>query len=280
MLVSKVYALEDLFTKAIISFGEKLDAIYPDIDKKLSLYHLLCGKVFDGSMFDFLEKQNLLKQSFPQNNDRDYMIIGYENNEYCKKFNAKLFCSFNHARYKKSSLSSFGNADGHRFDYFRYFKLREKQRLYGKFLKVDESLKFYSNELIIEKSLDILKSILDKKPFEKNLFYENLLRFNYIDDNEIIVPVFYDYIEKCANFSEFVIDKIGKTLVKNMLEIKIEVLSLNIACIKHEIYADQLCNELWHIYFGLLNKFLIDKNFVARPQRFRGQGKYLKCIYL
>ena len=23
-----------------------------------------------------------------------------------------------------------------------------------------------------------------------------------------------------------------------------------------------------------------NKNYVARPQRFRGQGKYLKCIYL
>ncbi len=43
---------------------------------------------------------------------------------------------------------------------------------------------------------------------------------------------------------------------------------------------EQLCNELWHIFFGLFNKYLINEKIVASPQQFFKQGKYLKCIYL
>ena len=103
--------------------------IYPDIDSKATLFHLVCGRIFDGEIFDFLEQEKLLKQSFEQKDDRDYMIIGYENSYKCNKFNKQLFCSFNHAKFKKSSLSSFGNADGERFDYFRYYQLRKINKI-------------------------------------------------------------------------------------------------------------------------------------------------------
>lgn len=102
--------------------------LYPNIEIKQSLYHLLCGKIFDGLMFDYLEEKGLLKQSYIQKDNRDYMLIGYQNSYKCNKFNARLFCSFNNANYMNSSLTSFGNASGERLDYFRYFKLREKKQ--------------------------------------------------------------------------------------------------------------------------------------------------------
>ena len=281
IVLKKLEKIEKLFENKIATFRKKIEELYPDINQSLSLYHLLCGKVFDGSMFDFLEKQNILGKSFPQKNNRDYIIIGYDTDRYCKKFNSELFCSFNRACYGKKSLSSFGNAEGNRFDYFRYFKLREKQQLYGKFLKVDRDLKIYSSNEIIKKSLSVLDSLYFNKPFEKDIFYENLKRFNYINkDNQIIVPVFYDHIEKCAEFSEFAIKEIGKTIIQNMQEVKKEVLKSGISCINHTVPIEQLCNELWHIYFGLLNKFLVDKKYVAHPNHFLGEGKYLKCVYI
>ena len=281
IVLQKLEEIEKSFENKMALFRKKIGDLYPDIDQSLSLYHLLCGKVFDGTMFDFLEKQNLLRQSFPQKDNRDYMIIGYEDNRYCKKFNSELFCSFNHARYEKSSLSSFGNAAGNRFDYFRYFRLREKRGLYGKFLKVDKDLKIYSSDEIVKRSLCVLDSLYYKKPFEKDLFYFSLKRFNYINrDDQIIVPVFYNHIEKCAEFSEFVIREVGNTIVQNMQEVREEVLKSDISCIKHTVPIEQLCNELWHIYFGLLNKFLVDKRYVATPKHFIGEGKYLKCVYI
>lgn len=281
IVLKELEKIEKLFKNKIVVFRKKIGELYPDIDQNISLYHLLCGKFFDGSMFDFLEKQNLLAKSFPKKDNRDYIIIGYNLDRYCKKFNSELFCSFNHARYGKSSLSSFGNAEGNRFDYFRYFKLREKQQLSKKFLKVDKDLKIYSSDEIVKRSLCVLDSLYYKKPFEKDLFYFSLKRFNYINrDDQIIVPVFYNHIEKCAEFSEFAIKEIGKIIIQNMQEVKKEVLKSDISCINHTVPIDELCNELWHIYFGLLNKFLIDKKYVAHPKHFLGEGKYLKCVYI
>ena len=262
-------------------FCQKLRCLYPNIDEKTSLYHILCGKVFDGSIFNYLEKRNLLKQSYPKNNGRDFIIIGYENSNYCNKFNSELFCSFNHARSESNSLSSFGNAHGNRFDFFRYFKLREKNGLFGKFRNIDKYLKNYSNLKITLGSLEIIQQIRHSLPLSKNEFYLTLKIFDYINDNdEIIVPVFDDYIEKCSEFSEFVFEKIGDFISKSLSEIRDTVVNSKISCVKHGVNVDELCNELWHIYFGLLNKFLIDKKIVASPQHFFHQGKYLKCIYL
>lgn len=117
---------KDVLLSKIRGLNEIVLQLYPNIECKLSLYHLLCGKIFDGMMFDYLEGRGLLKQSYIQKDNRDYMIIGYQNSYKCNKFNAELFCSFNNAKCKGNSLTSFGNASGERLDYFRYFKLREK----------------------------------------------------------------------------------------------------------------------------------------------------------
>ena len=89
------------------SLTKQLIELYPSIKIKLSLYHLLCGKIFDGLMFNYLEQQGLLKQSYIQNDNRDFMLIGYQNSNICNKFNANLYCSFNNAKYKDNSLTSF-----------------------------------------------------------------------------------------------------------------------------------------------------------------------------
>ena len=65
-----------------------------------------------------------------------------------------------------------------------------------------------------------------------------------------------------------------------MQEVKKDVLKSDISCVKHKVRIDELCNELWHIYFGLLNKFLIDKKYVAHPKHFLAEGQYLKCVYI
>lgn len=281
VVINSLDATKDFWSTTIQSFSQKLGRFYPNIDEKISLYHILCGKVFDGSIFNYLEKRHLLKQSYPKNNGRDFIIIGYENSNYCNKFNSDLFCSFNHARSESNSLSSFGNAHGNRFDFFRYFKLREKNGLYGKFCKIDKYLKKYSNPEITSGSLEIIKQIKHSSDFSKNEFYLTLKDFDYINNkDEINVPIFDNYIEKCSEFSEFVFEKIGDFISKSLTEIRDTIVNSRISCVRHGVNINELCNELWHIYFGLLNKFLIEKKIVASPQQFYNQGKYLKCIYL
>lgn len=281
LVTNNLSTAKEFWSSTIHFFGKKLKCVYPTIDEKINLYHILCGKVFDGSIFDYLEKHNLLKQSYPKKNDRDFIIIGYENSIYCNKFNSDLFCSFNHARYGNESLSSFGNAHGDRFDFFRYFKLREKNSLYGKFLNVHKYLKSYSPSIITSNSLEIIKQINSSSAFAKSDFYNALIAFGYINNTaQITVPVFDNYIKKCSGFSEFVFKKIGDFIANSLAQIKNIILTSKISCVKHGVDIDELCNELWHIYFGLLNKFLIEKKIVAKPQQFYNQGQYLKCIYL
>lgn len=254
--------------------------LYPNINPKLSLYHLICGKVFDGSMFDFLENNGLLKQSFLQKDNRDYMIIAYQNSYICNKLNKSLFCSFNHARFGKNSLTSFGNADGERFDLFRYFQLRDKNKLYGKFLSLDSKLSSKSKPEITENMFNIIEAINNKKSVNDSSYKSALCDMKYINkENQIIVPLFDNYLENIEKISKKIFNDLGSIIISSLNDIKKKIQKSNISCIQHNVDIDQICNELWHIYFGLLNKYLIDKKIVAQPQQFKGEGKYLKCIY-
>lgn len=265
----------------IQSLKNQLIELYPSIKIELSLYHLLCGKIFDGQMFNYLEQQDLLKQSYIQHDNRDYMLIGYQNSNICNKFNANLYCSFNNAKYNNNSLTSFGNASGERLDYFRYFKLREKNNLHGKFLIMHRYFQNETNSEIVKNSLDNIFDLLNKKQVTDNKYLKILKLTNYVDkDNQIIVPVFDDYIIKTNILFEEVKRKLGPNLTQILNDFKIHILNSNINCIKHNVPMEQLCNELWHIFFGLFNEYLIKEKIVATPQQFSKQGKYLKCIYL
>lgn len=271
---------KDVLLSKIRGLNEIVLQLYPNIECKLSLYHLLCGKIFDGMMFDYLEGRGLLKQSYIQKDNRDYMIIGYQNSYKCNKFNAELFCSFNNAKCKGNSLTSFGNASGERLDYFRYFKLREKNNLYGKFLKMHKFLKDEPNSDIVENSILTLLDFLDGKKVSGSKYLSALELTNYVNKGKIAVPVFDDYEIKIDTLFAEVKKELGDILTNILNELKLEVLSSNVACLKHDVPIEQLCNELWHMFFGMLNEYLMRMDVVAKPRRFFGQGKYLKCIYL
>lgn len=272
---------KEILTLNIQLIKQKVSKIYPNIRSELSLYHLLCGKIFDGIMFEFLEQQGLLKQSYIQNDNRDYMLIGYQNSHKCNKFNANLYCSFNNAKYNNNSLTSFGNANGDRLDYFRYFKLREKNTIYGKFSVLHKNFANLSSLDIIKISFNVIVNLINNIPIEDNKYLKMLKYTNYIDkNNKIIVPIFDDYINKTTLLFNEVKEKLGCYFTNILNSFKEDILKSNITCVKHNIPIDQLCNELWHIFFGLLNQFLIKEKIVASPQHFFRQGKYLKCIYL
>jgi len=280
-IINELNASLPIFIKFIKETSLFVKQLYPEIDSKLSLYHLLCGKIFDGSMFDYLESEGILKQSYPQKDNRDYMLIGYADNSVCNNFNKNLFCSFNHARYKTSSLSSFGNAYGNRFDYFRYLRLRKINNLSGKFKIIHKDFCDLSDEDIIKNSIEEIKNIDNNQLITPNIYNINLIKTQYLTkDFKICVPVFKDYVNKINLLSNFVFEKIGATIKTCLNNVKSKVLTSKILCINHNVDEKQISNELWHMFFGLLNKFLIDKNLVAKPQSFKGEGKYLKCVYL
>ncbi len=265
----------------IKKLGHEAQKIYPNIDYKTTLYHLLCGQIFDGTMFSYLEKINLLKESFSQPDNRDYLIVAYQNNNFSNNFNKELFCSFNNARFKGNNFSSFGNAFGERLDFFRYFKLREISRICGKFKIIDKSFEKMEKDEILKNSFEKIIELQNNTSPKKDIFTNNLIYMNYLNkDLSFKVPVFENYQENIDKLSNSVFAKLGNLVGESLMEIKKQVLKSNILCVNHMVDIDQLCNELYHIYFGKLNRFLIRKKIVAKPQLFLRQGSYLKCIYL
>ena len=254
--------------------------IYPNIPVHITLYHLLCGKIFDGEFFEYLTRSNLLNISYPKNGNRDYMLIGYHDDKFCNKFNESLLCSFNNAWLGKSALTSFGTPN-ERLDYFRYFKLRETGKLPTEFQQLDGLLKNFSDEEVVSGSLDIVKNLRENNvPLGDNLL-EALKITGYVSQgNKLTVPVFDNYIEKVQLLHKEVVQIFGDYIKFYLNLVKERVLRENILCVNHEVPVDELTNELWHIFFGQLNNYLVEKNIVARPIKYKSQGSYLKCVYL
>lgn len=270
-----------LFKQKFLALNEMAKSLYPHYDSKITLYHLLCGKIFDGKFFDYLEEKQFFKSSYPKKANRDYVIIGYKNDRYCNKFNDYLMCSFNNSYFQKSSLSSFGTPSGSRIDYFRYLKKRENNKISIQYLKMHKLFKNIEASIVIENSLALIKKIKEGKQINKDCYSKGLIVTNYItSDYKLKVPVYDNYIEKVEKLYECVIELIGDIILKGLNNIKNEVMKSQLSVIEHDIDINEVCNELWHIYFGMLNRLFIKFNLVSKPRRYFTQGEYLKCVYM
>ncbi len=255
--------------------------LYPEINPKLTLYHLLCGKIFDGLFFDYLESENILKSSYPKNDDRDFIVIGYQKSFLCDKFNKNLLCSFNNARFEKSSLSSFGTPNGKRLDYFRYFKEREGGKVFGKFKYLNNLFKNEEALDIVKKSMLKLCDIKNNKKVENDKYLKALIYTRYISKNASLrVPLFYDYNNKVGELYDYIIDLFGENIVVCLNSLLDKIVHVNLTSYLLGVDMSEVKNELWHMFFGMLNDFLISSKIVEKPKKHLFEGRYLKCVLI
>jgi len=111
-----------------------------------NLWHILCGMVFDGYFFDYLSKNGVLSVSRMHCTRLDYLTVIYEKCGELNELSDGLLCSYNRFANEKCSLQSFGDADGERFDFYRFFRLRKSGTLYGGFLKAEDLLRDIGGE--------------------------------------------------------------------------------------------------------------------------------------
>lgn len=93
-----------------------------------NLYHILCGMIFDGRFFDWLDRRQAVAVSRLHPGGLDYLSVIYEACPALQKFSDGMLCSYNRLTDGETSLESFGDADGDRFDLYRCFRLREQDR--------------------------------------------------------------------------------------------------------------------------------------------------------
>lgn len=244
---------------------------------ELNLYHILCGMLFDGYFFDYLSAKGVLTTSRLHTSGLDYLNIIYEECSELQALSDGLLCSYNRLANDKCSLQSFGDANGERFDFYRFFRLAERNDIPAKFKNAKEVLYESYGGLCKNELLSDVVSLLQTGrciPSVKRLLEE----FGYMQNGNICVP---SYMPEHQKYIIEIADIVEKCIGEAMSETLIDLSSsIDITSVKHRVNQLEIANELYHIMFGLVNEELVVRKIVAAPKQKSGEGRYFKCIEL
>ena len=265
--------LTDLLEQRMPDIIKICSKIKNGFSEQLNLYHILCGMIFDGSFFDFLSNKGILSTSLLHPSGLDYLTVIYEKCGELQTFSNNLLCSYNRFVNDRCSLQSFGDANGNRFDFYRFCRLLETRKLPSNFRRA-ESLwiqgNFDKNSLLLE-----VVSLVQTGHCCLEVLY--LLEiFGYAENGKICVPI-YTPQEKSiiADIENIIEHTLGDAISQTLMKLSG---SLQITSVRHRVDWLEIANELYHILFGTINQQLVDRKLVSEPQFFPGQGRYSKCI--
>ncbi len=240
-----------------------------------NLYHILCGMIFDGFFFDYLNGRGALATKNLHPSGLDYLSVIYEKCESLEKLSTGTLCSYNRLTNKSCALQSFGDAMGDRFDFYRLFRLMEKGA-------VPE--KFAAGASLLQKAIggsDKDALLAQTVTLVQNGHYlpevmELLECFGYAQNGEISVPVYTQTDKPAIIEMEHIVEGcIGTAMLDTLMELSS---TINITAVQHGVDKLEIANELYHIVFGSINEYLAARRIVETPQYIQGEGRCLKCI--
>lgn len=254
----------------IIHICERINNGFP---VSCNLYHILCGMILDGSFFDFLSEQKSVTTSKINPSGLDYLMILYEKSKVLQTYSEKLLCSYNRFSNGQAALQSFGDADGDRHDFYRFFRMLEEGTL---------PTAWESDRKLLETSLPDKDRILSETvDFVKNGKASStvkalLERFDYVKDGRISVPVYLpEHQSLITRIGEIVERSIGAFLMERLLEISS---TSSFRAVELGVDCGEIANELYHLLFGEVNEILVRRGIVETPPARAGEGRYLKSI--
>ena len=231
-------------------------------DVKENLYHVLCGMIFDGALFDYLCEQHSLAVSRQRSSGLDYLITAYEACDAARVFSNGLLCSYNRFSDGGCSLQSFGDADGDRFDLYRFSRLKERGGLSGSWAQAErlisesfdcnwkETLLSQTRRLVYTGDCDRSSRIL-------------LTCFGYVQDGRISVPVFRSKDRDAVQqIRDITVSCLGSEIKRILLSAESFP---SIVCSKYRVSTEEIANELYHLLFGLMNEALVQRGFADHP---------------
>lgn len=261
-----------------------------DIDELL--YHIIGSHILDGLAIDTLSESGLFKTSKVQKDNRDYILFGFEKSTKVDEFSENILCSCNNYRTEKLSFVSFGDAAGKRNDFYRFNrqvssqinKVNAREETKADYINLLEK----TNHEIVIKCSQIVRMIIDNnneymKFNDEEILYVNYLKsFRYLecDKNQykVSVPIFYQADKQIiADIHDLLIEIILPILEVRFTSAKEK---LEISAIKHGVDIKEVLNEMWHQVFGNINEQLVKEEMIKTPEYIKGEGRYLKAIYL
>ena len=252
-------------------------SIQNDFPPEVNLYHVLCGMVFDGLFLDRLSQGGVLASSRVHGDGLDYLTILYED---CPELNALsdgLLCSWNRFGDGQTTLQTFGDSAGVRWDLYRFARLREQGCLNGRFQQVQERFGPYLDEAGRAGVLAQVRLLADTGRCHPTCI-GLLERFGYCQDGALCVPVFrredQATVRAVAALVEQVLyEETGRVLSAARHE-------LDLTAVAHRVPAGEVANELYHLLFGSVNEALVSQGLVAAPPTRAGEGRYLRSVQL
>lgn len=148
---------------------------------EVNLYHILCGQIFDGKMFDYLEVENLVTTSKIHSSGLDYLMILYEESEKLSAYSDSLICSFNCLKTPKGTFSSFGDSKGNRKDLYRFCRRMEAELL----TEEEKKFAFSEPEVLSQKYNELLDGGSIEEEYLALFEY-----FDYVKNGQACVPVY------------------------------------------------------------------------------------------
>lgn len=274
-IASRAAELTDLLERSMTEIGACCAKIENGFPVQQNLYHILCGMVFDGHFFEYLGGKGALATSRQHPSGLDYLTVIYEKCSELQTLSDGLLCSYNRLVNDQCSLQSFGDAQGNRFDFYRFFRLLEQRRLPDKFRKAEALLqkgfRKVNKDVLLSETVSLVQTGRCA-----SWAMALLEQFGYVQDGAICVPV---YTPEHQKFITKIADMIEKCLGGAISDTLITLAgSIGITAVRHGVNRLELANELYHIVFGSINEELVSRGIVAKPETIPGEGRYFKCI--
>ncbi|MDE6219353.1 MAG: hypothetical protein K2G51_02785 [Lachnospiraceae bacterium] len=274
-IATKSAMLANLLERNIKEIRACCGAIHNGFSVERNLYHILCGMVFDGSFFAYLSGKGVLAVSRKHPSGLDYLSVLYEKCEELQTLSDELLCSYNRLVNDKCSLQTFGDANGDRFDFYRFFRLMEREDIPGQYKEAKtllyETYGGADKDALLSDVISLIQSGWCA-PSARKL----LEQFGYVQNGGVCVPIYTPEHQKYITEIEGVVERcLGEAMSETLIEL---AGSIDITAVRHGVNRLEIANELYHIMFGFLNEELVLRKIVAAPQQIPGEGRYFKCI--
>lgn len=266
IMAEKILAERSSYQKLLCRYGNEGRSA-------ISLYHLLCGAVFDGLFFDELAADGTVAVSHAHRGGSEWLIILYEADPALDSFSRSLLCSYNRFVSGTYALQSFGDANGSRRDFWRFSRQMKQD---PETLRNDPAFPIWSSladPLVLPSETERL--IRTGTCSNECLFL--LEQFGYAENGRVTVPVFEADAENItASLAGFT----SSLIISDVKEALSSRYQKKLFSSRFHLSSAKAANELYHILFARLNELLIASGFAASPVFRKGEGRYLCSVQL
>ena len=199
----------------------------------------------------------------------------YQDCQSLQDFSNGLLCSYNRLTDGRTSLQSFGDANGDRFDFYRFFRLREQDPLPERYAEAASLLAALPKGAEKQAILSQARALLLHGGCDSGCL-RLLELFGYARNGRLCVPVFSEQDAPVirqleAIVAEIILDPLAEALLTAPRD-------LGLTASRHGVSPGETANELYHILFGGINEALANLGLVAPPPYRPGEGRYWQCI--